>query len=147
MATARPVDVRSGRVICDSFTFRPLRRRVVCVVLALVTGLGPMISMAAAVHDLEHLGQDPAHLAADVPHSHLDATAKQAATPADDGTDAGDAFHRLAHAGHCCAQGAAITSHLPELAGTLTACEAPHSSIIESRPSPPVRLFRPPIAI
>lgn len=125
------------------FPHKQFKRRLICGVLAIVTAIGPMVSMAAAVHDLEHVGREAAQLAADAPHGHLDATIARA----DDSGAAGDVFHRLSHDGHCCAQGAAIASHSPGPAEASGSCETPPRSISEHRPSTPVRPFRPPIVI
>ena len=116
--------------------------RLISAVLALVTAMGPIVLTAAAVHELEHPGQ---HIGAQAPHDHV-ARADQAGVVANDGDGGGEAFHRLAHAGHCCAQGAAITSYFPELAGERAPSAVPRSSISEPRQSPPVPPFRPPIA-
>ena len=123
-----------------------LRLRLLCILLALLTAVAPAISLAASLHDLEHIGQDAAHVDDSAPHVHADLAVDSDGITGEDDGDARDAFHELAHSGHCCANGAAITTHSSNYLGERRSIATPRDSFREPAQSAPIRPFRPPIA-
>jgi len=123
-----------------------LRLRLICILLALTAAIAPAISMAASLHDLEHIGQDSGHIGDSATHGHDDFSADSVGVPAEDGGDARDAFHELAHSGHCCAQGAAIPTQSADCSPTQGMTATPSESFRVPTQGAPISPFRPPIA-
>jgi hypothetical protein len=113
-------------------------RRALCVLIAAAMALAPVLSTAAASHEVTHSIQGEHHFH-DADHGH-------APSDADEMSDAGGLLHGLTHAVHACGHALAILGGATAVPGSAAPILVLPEAGLTPGSAPRTHPFRPPIA-
>jgi hypothetical protein len=112
-------------------------RRALCVLIASAMALAPVLSTAAASHEVTHSAQGGHHFHAAGDHEHAGA---------DPMSDAGGLLHGLTHAVHACGHALAILNDVAVVPGAVATIVLLPNTGLTPGDAPRAHPFRPPIA-